>query len=287
MRQVDSFIQKFSRGCKRTGCRGGLIPVEARTQQMGGAARIIYRCKRCSKYYTFDSAILPDHPTTMQTEQTQQGTTAGCTCTCNIQEGACSANYKGYAPPVVEEMVEEMCSREKERMKNMSQEEFGSWTRAADGAWHTRGFHSKNSTFTIRNYFNGALLYFIHLCQKGRDHIIEEPLYKGTSKSTEGYGATLLMNVARTEGLNIEVHWQDGDSSSSKRVLEVYPGAKIMLCGGHAAKSHLKLLTSSYTDGSRQAKEVHCRTCKKGEIFFLQKLLMSSVTANPKIVRHI
>ena len=50
------------------------------------------------------------------------------------------------------------------------------------------------------------------------------------------------MNVARTEGLNIEVHWQDGDSSSSKRVSAVYPRAIIMMCGGHAAKSHLKLL---------------------------------------------
>ncbi|XP_064386971.1 uncharacterized protein LOC135335416 isoform X2 [Halichondria panicea] len=259
MRQVDSFIQKVSRGCKRTGCRGGLIPVEARTQQMGGAARIIYRCKRCSKYYTFDSAILPDHPTTRQSKLSRAlqvaFITAGCTHATYRKVldilGMAAVSFPTFMQtirdmhPVVEEMVEEMCSREKERMKNMSQEQLGSWTRAvttADGVWHTRGFFSKNSTFTIRNYFNGALLYFIHLCQKGRDHIIEEPLYKGTSKSTEGYSATQLMNVARTEGLNIEVHWQDGDSSSSKRVLEVFPGAKIMLCGGHAAKSHLKLL---------------------------------------------
>ena len=59
-----------------------------------------------------------------------------------------------------------------------------------DGTWHTRGWHSKNATFTIRNYLNGALLYYQHLCQKGRDHVIEE-LYKGTSKSSEGYAARI------------------------------------------------------------------------------------------------
>ncbi len=43
---------------------------------------------------------------------------------------------------VVEEMVKEMCIREKNRMKDMNQEELGSWTRAvtsADGTWQTRG----------------------------------------------------------------------------------------------------------------------------------------------------
>ena len=48
--------------------------------------------------------------------------------------------------------------------------------------------HSKNATFSIRNYYNGALLYHKHLCQKGRDDIIKEELYQGTSKGAEDYG---------------------------------------------------------------------------------------------------
>ena len=149
--------------------------------------------------------------------------------------------------PVVEEMVTEMCNQEKERMKAMDQTKLGSWSEAvtcADGTWQTRGFHSKNGTFTIRNYDTGALLYFTHLCQKGHDKTITSELYKGTSKSMEGYGATQLMKKAKEEGLNIKVHWQDADSSASKHVKEYYPDAEIMICGGHAEKAHLKQLQS-------------------------------------------
>ena len=52
----------------------------------------------------------------------------------------------------------------------------------------TRGFHSRNATFSI---CNGALLYCKHLCQSGRDTLVEGELYKGTSKSAEGYAAHL------------------------------------------------------------------------------------------------
>ena len=141
--------------------------------------------------------------------------------------------------PIVEQMVKEMCQHEKERMKGIDQDKLFSWSKAvtcADGTWQTRGYHSKNATFTIRNYANGALLYFVHLCERGEDNLIDEPLYQGTSKSAEGYGASRLM---KEEGLQISVHWQDADSTASKHVKEVY---LIMIRGGHAGKSHLKQL---------------------------------------------
>ena len=34
-----------------------------------------------------------------------------------------------------------------------------------------------DATITIRNYLNGALLYYHHLCQKGRDKIVEGDRY--------------------------------------------------------------------------------------------------------------
>ena len=61
-------------------------------------------------------------------------------------------------------MVDEVAKRE---MKEKSDDDLGSWKRAvttADGTWHTRGWHSKNATFTIRNY---ALLYYHHLEGQG------------------------------------------------------------------------------------------------------------------------
>ena len=125
----------------------------------------------------------------------------------------------------------------------MDQNELGSWSRAvtsADGTWMTRGHHSKNATFSIRNYYNGALLYRKHLCQKGRDDIIEE-LYQGTSKGAEGYAARLTFKKAKEEGMNIAIHWQDPDSSA-KAVTDHFPNAEIMICGGHAGMAHKKQL---------------------------------------------
>ena len=67
--------------------------------------------------------------------------------------------------PVVKQMVDEMCDKAKQEMKNMDQDKLGSWSRSvtsADGVWMTRGWHSKNATFSVRNYFTGALLYCMH-----------------------------------------------------------------------------------------------------------------------------
>ena len=142
--------------------------------------------------------------------------------------------------PIVKAMLDDICETAKQEMKDKKEDELGSWQRAvtvADGTWQTRGWHSKNATFTIRNYLNGALLYYHHLCQKGRDEVIEEELYKGTSKSSEGYAASITFQRAKDEGMQIAVHWQDADSSSANAVREVFPDADIMICGGHAGRA--------------------------------------------------
>ena len=75
-------------------------------------------------------------------------------------------------------------------------DKLGSWKRAvttADGTWQTRGWHSKNATFTIRNYLTGALLYYHHLCQKGSDKVIQQPLYDGSSFSNVANCHTMML----------------------------------------------------------------------------------------------
>jgi hypothetical protein len=77
-----------------------------------------------------------------------------------------------------------VCEIAKQEMKGKKEDAVGSLkcaVTAADGTWQTRGWHSKNAMFSIRNYLNGALLYYKYLCQKGRDEIIQEELYAGTS----------------------------------------------------------------------------------------------------------
>ena len=143
-------------------------------------------------------------------------------------------------------VVNEMCEDAKNDMKCISNEKLGSWKQAvtsADGVWHTRGYHSKNGSFTVRNYINGALLYYAHLSQKGSDTF----LYEGTSKSMEGFAANEIMNQAKREGMDIAVQWQDSDASCAKSIQDVFPNCKIMICGGHAGKNHLKMLESYAT----------------------------------------
>ena len=102
------------------------------------------------------------------------------------------------------------------------------------------GWHSKNATFTIINYLNGAPLYYHHLCQKGSDKVIQQPLNGGTSKGAEGYATRIIFQVAKEEVMQIAVHWQDADSSSANIVNEILPTAQIMIYGGHARRAHKK-----------------------------------------------
>ena len=54
--------------------------------------------------------------------------------------------------PVVQAMLDDLCEVAKREMKEKNDGDLGSWKRAvttADGTWHTRGWHSKNATFTI------------------------------------------------------------------------------------------------------------------------------------------
>ena len=55
IQQLGSFIRKTNRGCERKGCRGKIVPVEVVTENMGGAVKIVYRCRKCSTYSLFES----------------------------------------------------------------------------------------------------------------------------------------------------------------------------------------------------------------------------------------
>ncbi|XP_070537915.1 uncharacterized protein [Ptychodera flava] len=131
-------------------------------------------------------------------------------------------------------------------MKTLPQTQIGSWQQAvttSDGAWLTRGSFSKNFTFTVRNFMNNSLLYYLHLCQRGNDDI-DDTLYPRTSKSAEGYAAEKCFQQAKQEKMNVEVNWQDNDSSSIKSFKNVYQGEnnKVMFCGGHVTRAHTNQL---------------------------------------------
>ena len=90
-----------------------------------------------------------------------------------------------------------------------------------------------------------ARLYYVHLCQRGSMDVITDNLYPGTSKSCEGYAAEIAFKQAASDGMNVEVNWQDGDSSSEKAFHAAFPDkskSKVMLCSGHAGRAHGKQL---------------------------------------------
>ena len=70
-------------------------------------------------------------------------------------------------------------------------------------------------------------------------------IFQGTSKSAEGFGAHACFTVLKEAGMHVEVHWQDGDSSSKKNYCTVYPDRdklEIMYCSGHVGRQHRKQL---------------------------------------------
>ena len=80
------------------------------------------------------------------------------------------------------------------------------------------------------------------LYQKGRDDIIKEEFYQGTSKGAENYAVHLTFKNANNEGMNLAIQWQDADDSSSKAVTDHSPNVKVMIYGGHAGRAHKKQL---------------------------------------------
>ena len=260
--QLGKFLEVVNkiRSCTTPGCKGHLAPVGVKCQGLGGGLAVSYSCDGCA----LKGAMFETHSANHQLGNTNA--LSMCVQVAFIIAGSTHARYYKTLKhalgiqavsahvfmntlhalhPVVESMLDKICEDAKQEMRDKKEDELGSWKKAvtvADGTWQTRGWHSKNATFTIRNYLNGALLYYHHLCQKGRDEVIKEELYKGTSKSSEGYAARATFHRAKEEGMQVAVHWQDGDSSSANALTEVFPNAEVMICGGHAGRAHKKIL---------------------------------------------
>ena len=261
LKQLNVFVETINsvRCCVTPGCNGILVPVSLQSKGLGGTVNISYVCNGCGiSKVCFEGSVKNESLNTTEVGASIQVAfiISGCLYAtyCKVLKlslGLDTVDFRAFYStiermyPVVKQMVDEMCEKAKEEMKTMDEHTLGSWKQAvtsADAAWMTRGYHSKNGTFSVRNYYNGALLYYKHLCQRGRDNIVEGELYKGTSKSMEGFAAQEVMHQAREEGMKLAVHWQDSDSSSANAVAQCFPECKIMICGGHAGKNHLKAL---------------------------------------------
>ena len=112
--------------------------------------------------------------------------------------------------------LEEMFNKAKGTMQRKPDNEQGSFQRAittADGCWLTRGHFSKNFTLHVKDFLMQALLSSstTSICVK---EAVMTSAKKNFTLTCEGYAASRIFQQTANEGMNIEVNWQDGDSSS-------------------------------------------------------------------------
>ncbi|KAI8493983.1 hypothetical protein Bbelb_283300 [Branchiostoma belcheri] len=136
-------------------------------------------------------------------------------------------NILSKAYPHVHNILDVQMKRARANMKEMDPTKVGSWKRAVtsgDGVYHTRGHHT------------------VHLCMRGKDVTTADsvPLFPGTSKSAEGF--ELIWEELKHEGMEVEVHWQDADSTREKSFKKLFSESKVMYCGGHVGRAHGKQL---------------------------------------------
>ena len=261
--QLQTFIDQLNATtlCYTPQCTGKLVPVNIKHVGLGGSVVVKFSCTGCTERM-LDLASSTDIAFSRHSVCSLAVQVAFIAAGCMHSHydkilkqhlGMSAVNATSFYEtikllnPIVDAMLTEMCNEAKDDMKALDSSAVGSWQRAitsSDGVWLTRGKFSQNCTFTIRNYVTNSLLYFVHLCMRGKGSD-EDQLYQGTAKGAEGHAANIAFGQAKQEGMHIEVQWQDADSSSAKSFRQHYPDerkSQIMLCGGHVARAHTKQL---------------------------------------------
>ncbi|XP_070562223.1 uncharacterized protein [Ptychodera flava] len=187
---MSDFMENINRTshCRTDGCSGILILVKVTTAGLGGSLKIDYSCNGCTgRNISFDSSIyiegtrrtivsLALHLAHFIAGNHFSDISKSLGVGLGIQVLSRPA-FQGIIKllyPHVKNVVDEMCDEARKDMKTLPPTQIGSWQRAmttSDGAWLTRGSFSKNFTFTVRNFMNNSLLYYLHLCQRGNDDI--------------------------------------------------------------------------------------------------------------------
>ncbi len=266
--------------CSTKDCRGKLVPTQVSRTRKGGGISMTWTCNGCKLHDVhFDTSLIGAG------KRSLIGLAAGVA---SVISGFTFRQYErflgeGLGMDIYSEkhfsrilefmfqpvhtLLSGICEGVKDDMKQMPQDKVGSWANAvttSDGVWLTRGFFSKNFTFSVWNYLTKGLLFFLHLSMRGKDSIIDEPLYLGTSKSAEGYAAEITFKQAKEEGIHIKINWADADSSAGSAFTEVFPKpkSKLMKCGGHVNRAHTNTLKeySRIKKPSEQFISLHSKT---------------------------
>ena len=170
-----------------------LVPVQVERSGLGGSARVEYICSGCrAEHLQFDSStyVLDSR------RHVSLAVALAFLLTGHTHSGYHNTLARGLGIPAIhhttfydvvkdsymyiKRMLDNICSLAKDEMKCLSPDTLGSWHRAvttADGCWLTQGHFSQNCTFIVKNYLRSSILWYGHLCMRGGDEVIEEPLW--------------------------------------------------------------------------------------------------------------
>ena len=111
------------------------------------------------------------------------------------------ATIKRISKPVLE-LIRDQCDEAKADMIALPSTQLGSWEHAvtaSDGTWLTRGHHSRNHTYSLRNFMNNSLLYFKHFCMRGYESDApyldkdDQDLYQGTLRLQKAWQQNMYL----------------------------------------------------------------------------------------------
>ena len=182
---------------------GVLVPTGIKIKGLGGGLEVKFSCTDCTfRNVTFRSSLF--------VEQSRRTTVSLALCVAFIISGQMYGDYfkllnKSLGVktitknnffsvvkdmyPVVKTLLDDATNEARDYTKEKDPSTLGSWKKlvtTADGCWLTRGFHSQNATYVIKDYVENTILWYGHLCMKGSDDLLTEPLWPGTSKGAEG-----------------------------------------------------------------------------------------------------
>ncbi|XP_028417004.1 uncharacterized protein LOC114541219 [Dendronephthya gigantea] len=89
---------------------------------------------------------------------------------------------------------------------------------------------------------------------RGKVDVIDEDLFAGTSKSMEGCPAKECYKEAKDEGCNVEVVWQDGDSSAANAISKINHFCCLQQCDKSEEYARRLIALGTY-----HSKDIHTR----------------------------
>ncbi len=139
LRQLDDFFEQINDNmkCRTIGCQGKFVPTTVLTTGLGGTATCVYLCTGCRRIMEFRTSSSNTSLAKADLNLAAQVAflAAGCTYATYVKVLKHVLGMKVVKDttfmktiqtlhPIVKAMVDEMCEREKERMRTMKDDQF-------------------------------------------------------------------------------------------------------------------------------------------------------------------